>query len=131
MEEFWKGAAAVLIALILGLVLDKQEKDLSALLTIGVCTMAGAIALSYLGPVLDFLRELETVGGLEGGALGILLQAVGVGIVGELVGLICADSGKAALGRALQMLGAAVMLHLSVPLLRSLLAMVRQILGGL
>lgn len=131
MEIFWKAAAAVLLASVLGLVLDRQEKDFSALLNIAVCTMVGAIAISYLKPVLDFLQELENAGGIQGGFVGILLQILGVGIASDLIGLICTDAGKASLGRSLQLLGSAVGLHLSLPLFRALLTMIRQILGGL
>lgn len=131
MEIFWKSAAAVLLASVLGLVLDRQGKDFSALLNIAVCTMAGGIALSYLKPVLSFLRELEEMGGMQGGFMGILLQVLGVGITSELIGLICTDAGKASLGKALQLLGSAVGLHLSLPLFRALVSLIRQILGGI
>lgn len=131
MEEFWKAAAAVLLASILGLVLDRQAKDLSALLTIAVCTMVGMLAVTYLRPVLDLLRELETAGNLPGDFLGLLLKAVGVGIATELIGMICADAGKASLGKQLQTLGSAVILYLSIPVFRALLMMIRQILGTL
>lgn len=129
MGDFWKAAAAVLLACILGLVLDRQEKDFSALLTIGVCVLSGGVALSYLAPVLDFLEELE--GLVQGEFLGILLKAVGVGAASELIGMICNDAGKGSLGKSLQMLGSAVMLSLALPIFRTILAVIRQILGGL
>lgn len=131
MEGFWKASAAILLAVILGLVLDKQGKDFSALLTIAVCAMVGSIAAAYLGPALDFLHELEKAGGLQRDFLGILLKAVGVGLGAELMGLICTDAGKASLGKAMQLLGGAVVLSLSIPVFRAMLAMVQQILGGL
>lgn len=131
MEAFWKAAAAVLLAVILGLVLDRQEKDISVLLTIAVCVMVGAIGAAHLEPVLALLRELEEAGGLQEEFLGILLKAVGVGVTGELIACICADAGKASLGKALQLLSSAVILSMAVPVFYTLLAMVRQILGGL
>lgn len=131
MEVFWKGAAAVLLAVVLGLVLDKQERDISSLLSIAVCAMVGLLAAGYLTPVLAFLRQLETLGQVEEGYLGILIRAAGIGLGAELAGGICADAGKASLGKSLQLLGAAAILSLSVPMLQSLLNLVRQLLGGL
>lgn len=131
MVDFWKAAAAVLLAAILGLVLDRQEKDMSVLLTIAVCTMLGMIAAAYLSPVLAFLRELEAIGSLQDDFLPILLKAVGVGLGAELISMICADAGKGSLGKMLQMLGSSVILALSVPVFQALLAMIRQILGGI
>ena len=83
MSLFWKAAAAVLLAVVLGLSLGKQ-KDIGVLLTMAVCCMVAMIAISYLEPVLDFLRELETLGDLQGDMLGILLKAVGIGLVSEI-----------------------------------------------
>lgn len=131
MGEFGKGAAAVLLAVILALVLDKQQKDLGALLTIAVCTMTGLVMVSYLWPVVDFLFELEKAGNIQGGFLGTLLKAVGVGLTAELAGQICADAGKASMGKALQMLGSAAILSISMPVFRAMLSMIQQILGGL
>lgn len=131
MVEFWKAGAAVLIAAILALMLDGQAKDFSVMLTIAVCAIVGGVALSYLEPVLVFLQELESTGGMQRDLLGVLLKAVGVGVVSELIGVICTDAGKASLGKSFQMLGSAVILSLSLPVFRTLLAMIRQILGVL
>ena len=109
MSLFWKAAAAVLLAVVLGLSLGKQ-KDIGVLLTMAVCCMVTMIAISYLEPVLDFLRELETLGDLQGDMLGILLKAVGIGLVSEIAGLVCTDAGNGSLGKTLQMLGSAVMM---------------------
>lgn len=131
MVDFWKAAAAVLIAAVLALVLDKQAKDFSAILTMGVCALIGIMAISYLKPVLEFLQELERAGGIEKNLLEILLKAVGIGVASELIGVICTDAGKGSLGKSLQMLGSTAILALSVPVFRTLLTMIRQILGVL
>ena len=115
MSLFWKAAAAVLLAVVLGPSLGKQ-KDIGVLLTMAVCCMVAMIAISYLEPVLDFLRELETLGDLQGDMLGILLKAVGIGLVSEIAGLVCTDAGNGSLGKTLQLLGSAVILYLSLPI---------------
>ena len=131
MEMFWKAAAAVLIAVVLGLALGKQEKDISVLLTMAVCCMGATIAISYLEPVLDFLRELEALGDLQGDMLGILLKAVGIGLVAEIAGMVCTDAGNGSLGKTLQMLGSAAILYLSLPIFSALLKLIQDILGEL
>lgn len=131
MEDFGKGTAAVLLAVILALVLDKQQKDISALLTMAVCAITGAMVISNLEPVVDFLYDLEAAGDIQSSFLGILLKAAGIGLTAELVGQICADAGKASVGKALQLLGSAAILSLSLPVFRAMLGMIQQILGGL
>ena len=127
MSLFWKAAAAVLLAVVLGLSLGKQ-KDI---VTMAVCCMVAMIAISYLEPVLDFLRELETLGDLQGDMLGILLKAVGIGLVSEIAGLVCTDAGNGSLGKTLQMLGSAVILYLSLPIFTAMLELIREILREL
>ena len=131
MGLFWKAAGAVLIAVVLGLSLGKQEKDFAVLLTLAVCCMVMAIAVSYLEPVLDFLRELEALGDLQGDMLGILLKAVGIGLVAEIAGMVCIDAGNGSLGKQLQMLGSAAILYLSIPIFSALLSLIQEILGEL
>ena len=120
----------VLLAVVLGLSLGKQ-KDIGVLLTMAVCCMVAMIAISYLEPVLDFLRELETLGDLQGDMLGILLKAVGIGLVSEIAGLVCTDAGNGSLGKTLQMLGSAVILYLSLPIFTAMLELIREILREL
>lgn len=131
MELYWKAAAAVLLTAVLTLAVGKQDKDIGLLLSLAVCTMVAAATLSYLEPVLDFLRRLEELGDLQGDMMGILLKAVGIGLVAEIAGMICADSGNASLGKTIQILSAGVILWLSLPIFTALLDLVQQILGEL
>ncbi len=131
MELFWKAAGGVLLAVVLGLTLGKQEKDLEVLLTMAVCCMVTMIAIYYLEPVLDFMWELEELGDLQGDLLGILMKAVGIGLVAELAGMICNDAGNSSLGKVIQMLGSSVILFLCVPIFSQLLNLIREILGEL
>lgn len=129
MDIFLKAAAVSLITVILGLVLVKQGKDFSMLLTLLACCMIAAAAVQYLEPVVDFFHELGELGNLDSDLLRIILKAVGIGLIGEIAGLVCSDAGNAALGKTLQMLASAVVLWMAIPLFQSLLDLVKTILG--
>ncbi len=129
MELFWKTAAAVLLALVLVPTLEKTEKDFSVLLTMAVCAMAAMAAISYLKPVLDLLWQLRDLGDLAGQTLEILLKAVGIGMVAEIAGMICRDAGNGSMGKTMQILASAVILYLSIPLLKGFLSLIQEILG--
>lgn len=128
MDMFIKAAAGVLIALVLYLVLAKQGKDFSLLLTVFVCCMVTSAAVNSLQPVISFFYKLESLGQLDNNMLGIILKAVGIGMLGEITGLICADAGNAALGKTLQILASAVILCMSVPLFSSLIELLEEIM---
>ena len=127
MELFWKASAAVLLTVVLVLALQKRE--ISLLLVLAVCCMTAAAAMSYLEPVVDLLRELEDMMQMDQGMMSTLMKAAGIGLVAEIGSLICSDGGSGSLGKTLQLLGAAGILFLSVPLFQSLLNLIREILG--
>ena len=129
MGYFWKGTAAALVAVVLGLTLEKQGKDFSVVLSLAVCGMLASAAFVYLEPVLDFLWELEALANLREDMLDILLKAVGIGLVAELACVVCTDGGNASLGKQVQLLGSAAILYLSLPVFRSLLHLIQQVLG--
>lgn len=131
MTVFWKAAAGILIAVVLVLAVGKQEKDLALMLTMAVCVMAVLVALSFLEPVISFLYRLEELGDLQSGVLAALLKIVGIGLVTEIAEMICQDSGNASLARGMQLLGSAVILFLSLPVLETFLDLIQQILGEL
>ena len=129
MELYFKGAAGILLAAVLGLALQKQEKDLSAVLTAAVIAMAAVLMLRLLEPVLELLRQLERVGNLRSDALELLLKAAGIGLTAEVAGLVCADAGNAALAKMLRLLGTAAILCLSVPMFTALLECITEMVG--
>lgn len=129
MADYLRWAAAVLIGLILSLVISKQSKDMSLLLTLAVCVLVCLGALEFLEPVTELLRELRRLGGLDSEAVSILMKAALIGLLSELMGLVCADVGEGALGKALQILSNAAVLWLSIPLLRQLITMVGEVLA--
>lgn len=131
MDTFWKAAAAVLLAVVLVPAVAKTEKDISVLLTMAVCCLVAAAAFSYLEPVLDLLWQLKAIGDLSGEMLGVLMKAVGIGLVAEIAGMICADAGNGSLGKTLQILASAAILYLSIPLFQAFLTLVQEILDQL
>ena len=130
MELFWKAAAGTLITAVLGLAVGKWNKDMGLLLSMAATCMIAVAAVVYLEPVLDFLRKLQALGDLQGDMLGILLKAVGIGLVSEIAGMVCADAGNSSLAKSVQMLGGAVILWLSIPIFNALLELIREILGN-
>lgn len=129
MEVFLQATAGVLIAVILGITLNKQSKDLSLLLTVLVCCLILTVVIAYLNPVMEFIGQVRLLGNLNGESFRILLKAVGIGIISEIAIQICQDSGNAALGKGLQLLASVVVLWLSLPLMQELLELVQKILG--
>lgn len=129
MGAYWKAAAAVMLAMVLILMLRRQE--IGILLGVLVCAMVALAAVEYLQPVKELLDTLEEMGGLDGDMIAILMKTVGIGLLTEIAAMVCNDSGNGSLGKALQLLGTAVILWMSIPLFTALLDLIREILEGL
>ena len=129
MGEYLRWAAVVLVGVILALVVGRQSKDMSLLLTLAVCVLVSIAALSFLEPVTELLRELRRLGNLDSEAVSIALKCAGIGLLSELIGLVCADAGESAMGKALEVLSAAAVLWLSLPLIRELLTLIEGVLS--
>ena len=131
METFWHGAALALITGILVLTLKKQNGEIAMVLLLAASVMLAVAMGRYLQPVLTFLRNLQQLGQVDGQMVGTLLKVVGISLVGQIAGLICADSGNAAMGKLVELLASAVILSLSVPMLTALMELVVTILGSI
>ena len=131
MEQFLQAVGAVFFAVVLSLTLGKQAKDMAALLALGACAMVLLVGVSYLRPVMDFIRQLETMGNLSGDLIGCLMKVVGIAILSEIAALVCADAGNASLGKALQVLASMVVLWLSIPVFSAVMDLVQRMMGSI
>lgn len=129
MELFWKAAAGTLLAVILGLEVKRQEKDMDVLLTVALCAMLAGIALKFLQPVLVFLKKLVQLGDLREDMLETLLKAAGIGLTAEISAMVCTDAGNDAAGKMIRFVGSMVILSLSLPLLSSLMDLILEMVG--
>lgn len=129
MTAYLNTVAGVLIAAVLGVVLSRQGKDISLLLSLAVCCMVLLVAVRYLEPVMEFLDTLATLSNLDNDLMNTMLKVVGIGLIAELASLICADSGNSAMGKAVEFLAAGAVLWLSIPMMTTLLELIQQIVG--
>ena len=126
---FLKVLAGVFVGLILWVFLDRQNKDVSLLLTIIVCVLAITAGFSFLQPVIAFAERICDTGGLDNDLLSVLLKAVGLTVVSEICTSICNDAGNSAMGKALQTTAAIVIIWISLPVLEKLMSLLEKILG--
>ena len=130
-DVYFRCAAAGVVCVILSLYLRGKNSEIALVLTLACCCMIALSAARLIEPVVDFLERVRSIGKLDSDILQILLKIVGIGFIGEITAAICADSGNGAVGKTLQLLSAAVILYLSLPLFSELLDLVERIMGNL
>ena len=131
MSTFWKVIGIVLVTVIFGTFLQRQFKETAVVLSLAVCVMVALLTASFIQPVIAFVEQLQELGNLDQAMIVILLKSVGIGLITEICTAICTDSGHAAIGKVLQILGATVVLWLALPLMEGLLEILQKILEGL
>ena len=129
MSTFLKASAMALTGLILWIFLNKQNKDISLLLTLAVSTCVLVAAFTVLAPVLRFFEKLQQLGTLDEDLLDVILKSVGIGLLGEICSNLCKDAGNASLGRVLQLSATITILWLSLPVFEKMLTLLERILG--
>ena len=67
---------------------------------------------------------------LDTGMMKVLLKSVGIGMLAEIVSLLCVDSGNATLGKTIQIFAAVMILYFSIPLFTKLIDLVDGILSS-
>ena len=129
MSGFFQAAALVLVAVVIAIVVGKRSAEISTVLSIAVCVMVITVATKYLKSITEFAAKLQIDSALNSDMTRTLWKLVGISVISDISVMICSDAGNAAMGKALQFLGTAVMLYLSIPMLNTLLELIQEILS--
>ena len=120
MELFAIGVCALCAVLFAALV-QKTNKEYALLITLGTAAVLLLFLLERAGPVLQQVEDLAASGPLEGEAVGLMLRAVGITVVGQVVARLCKDAGESALAYTVELAARAGVLAAALPALGRLL----------
>lgn len=120
MELFAIGICALCAVLFAALV-QKTNKEYALLISLGTATVLLLFLLERAGPVLQQVEDLAASGPLEGEAVGLMLRAVGITVVGQVVARLCKDAGESALAYTVELAARAAVLAAALPALGRLL----------
>lgn len=120
MELFAIGVCALCAVLFAALV-QKTNKEYALLISLGTAAVLLLFLLERAGPVLQQVEDLAASGPLEGEAVGLMLRAVGITVVGQVVARLCKDAGESALAYTVELAARAAVLAAALPTLGRLL----------
>lgn len=120
MELFAIGVCALCAVLFAALV-QKTNKEYALLISLGTAAVLLLFLLERAGPVLQQVEDLAASGPLEGEAVGLMLRAVGITVVGQVVARLCKDAGESALAYTVDLAARAAVLAAALPALGRLL----------
>lgn len=128
MEVLIRIAVAGLLGSVTALLLKRRAPELSVPLSAAVCAFGIFAAAGLLGDVLDLLREAMALSGLSELYFLPVLKCVALGLVSKTAADLCRDAGQSAMAGAVELGGAVAALFVALPLLRSLLDLLRALL---
>ena len=126
---FWKATAIVILSVILGAAIGRTEKDIAVVLTTVSCCGIACLAIEPLSEVIAFILNFRIISEYQSPFAGVILKIIGVAVITEITALISVDAGCSSLEKAMQFLGSATILSLSLPLFESFLDIIQEILN--
>lgn len=128
MADILKIAVIAVTAVLCALVIKKQSRAYASILALAV----GAFILFQILGVLEqagsLMDELGELAGLSPAVIAPVMKTVGVAILTKLTASLCKDSDESSIAAAVETAGAAAALAISIPLLRTVLSMITELL---
>jgi len=88
------------------------------------------VFFGFLRAIRPVLRQLEDAAGLSGALIKPVYQCMLISLVCHFAGSICKDAQQEAIAQSIAALGTAASLYVCLPLILSVLSLIRQLLGG-
>lgn len=120
MGIFGIGVCALCAVLFAALV-QKSNKEYALLISLAAAAGLLLLILSRAEPLVRQVENLAGGGPLEGESVKLMLQAVGITVVGQLVSRLCKDAGESALSYTVELAARAAVLAAALPAVGELL----------
>ena len=130
METALQITGVALVASCLGVVLRGRADALSVVLSLAGCTVILLVSVGFFQPVLELIRRVEQLIGLEPSVTAPVTKVLGICMLTRIAASVCEDSGDKALGQALEIGGNILSLYCALPLLSAVLDLLQDILEG-
>lgn len=123
-------AGVALMAMMLAVTLRDVKREYALLISLGCGALLTAWAVAALLPVVEQLRALVELTGLDSEYAGILLKSLGVAVCAQLACDACKDAGETAVGGKVEFCARVCLLTLSLPVFAELLRIVTELFGA-
>ena len=120
-----------IIAVMLLIILRRESPDVALTVKMCVGVMLAVVCIASMTPLVEYVGEIaESFGADEslGGAVEVLLKALGVSILANVTAGICRDAGEGSIAYYVELGAKIEILILSLPLLREIISLAVELL---
>lgn len=128
MEWILKLTSAVMISVLIIVLLEKPAPVNALLLSIAVTVLIALVSISFLEPVLSFLRRLEQICGVSTVYTGLMIKCLLISLVSRLGVSFCKDAGRGGMASMLELSGILASAWTAIPLLEAFLSMLEEMI---
>ena len=114
------------VAAIVGLLIRKNNPEITVLLSLAASTAILTVALSLIGDVMEVAFLAREMSGLSPAVIRPVIKCVGIGIIAKIGA--CRDAGSAGTASAVEFAGVVAALFTALPLMRTLLKMMEALI---
>ena len=117
-----------LIGTVFCLILKETRKEIAmmvALITVLIIMMFG---ISYVGQVIDLIKELSVKAGLPNNFLSIILKIIGIAYAVEFASDICKDAGQEAISSKIQFAGKCIILTMGMTIIGNFVDVINKLI---
>lgn len=122
------GAFSV-VAAVAALLVRQQTSALGLVLSLAACVLILSFGSQVISPILDLLRRIRDLSGIQTEIAAPMLKVIGIGILTKLSEAVCSDAGETSIGKAVTMTGTLMAVYVSLPLLSSVLDLLEEMLA--
>lgn len=112
-----------IIGVAVTMVIKKSTPEIALITQLSIICVMFALSAGYFFEIISAIKDISEYGDSQIKYTGILLKASGITIAGSLACDVCKDSGENALAGFLELIVKAIVLSLSLPIIKLLLQM--------
>lgn len=121
METAIKVSALAIIGVISIMLMRKSLPEMSVVATLAVQIVLGVCACGVVSVVLGYIRTFAENAGVGQELLKPLFGSIGISLIIKIAGDICRDNGASSIASTVELIGGAIALSYSIPLMQMLL----------
>ena len=128
MEILIKAAVIGVTGTIFAIVIRKFNGEISLLLAVALVSVIIYMAGDTARETITYIKELSNETGMSALYISPVIKTVGIAIVTEMTSKVCKDGGQSAVSSAIELIGALAAVYVAMPVVRSVLEMLRGLL---
>lgn len=128
MELMVRAAAICLPAAFFVLLLRKTSPEMALALSAAAALAVLLLTARVLSQLIDFVRELAEMTGVGSAVMGAIVKTVGIAVIARFTADLMKDAGMSTASSAAELIGAAAGLFAAMPVIRTMLSMIRGLL---